>query len=223
MRLWIFAAVALTGLTMPVAARDLDAKFLIERKGKVIGYHAVDVTPTDYGARVETTIEMEVGIGPITLFRYDHKATEIWRDDKLISLVSKTNNNGEQEYVDAKRYGEALMINGSAYEGPAPDGAMPSSYWDKDLVKADAMINTQNGEVMEVDTTKIGQTEAPHNQLAEHYRLVGSIALNLWYEGEKWVGSNFTVDGEELTYVLVDENREYAALENFMRDSGARP
>ena len=215
MRYWAIAGAFLIGITMPAAARDLDAKFLIERKGKVIGYHAVDVTPTEAGARVETRIEMRVGLGPITLFRYDHRATEIWRDQDLISLVSETDNNGDRSYVDAKRYGEELIINGSGYEGPAPEGAMPSSYWDKGLVRAGAMINTQNGEILDIDTSLVGRTLAPNDRQAEQYRLVGTIALNLWYDGERWVGSNFTVDGEELTYVLVDEPQEFAALESW--------
>ncbi len=215
MRSWLIAGVFLFGLTMPAAARDLDAKFLIERKGKVIGYHAVDVTPTGAGARVDTRIEMRVGIGPITLFRYEHDATEIWRGEKLVSLVSTTNNNGDKEFVDAKRYGEQLVIDASGYQGPAPAGAMPSSYWDKDLVQADAMINTQTGEILDIVTTPVGKTVAPHDRPADQYRLVGTLALNLWYDGERWVGSNFTVDGEELTYVLVDEPQEFAALESW--------
>ena len=215
MRCWVIAGVLLIGFTMPAAARDLDAKFLIERKGKVIGYHAVEITPTGAGARVDTRIEMRVGLGPITLFRYDHQATEIWRGEDLISLVSETDNNGDQTYVDAKRYGDRLMIRGSGYEGPAPAGAMPSSYWDKDLVRADAMINTQTGEILEIETSLVGETVAPNDRRAEQYRLVGTLALNLWYDGERWVGSNFTVDGEELTYILVDEPREFAALESW--------
>ncbi len=214
MRSWVIAGAFLLGLTMPAAARDLDAKFLIERKGKVIGYHAVDVTPTNAGARVDTRIEMKVGLGPITLFRYEHDATEIWLGDRLVSLVSETNNNGDKDYVDAKRYGSELIIDASGYKGPAPAGAMPSSYWDKDLVRADAMINTQTGEILDVTTSRVGETRAPHNRTAEQFRLVGTVALNLWYDGERWVGSNFTIDGEELTYVLVDEPQEFAALES---------
>ncbi len=216
MRIWALTGVLLLGVTLPAVAADLDAKFLIERKGKVIGYHAVDVTPTEAGMRVGTQIEMRVGIGPVTLFRYAHEATEIWRDDTLISLISETDNNGDKAFVDAKRYGEQLMINGSGYEGPAPAGAMPSSYWDKDLVHANAMINTQTGEIVEIDTSRIGETRAPHDRLAEHYQLVGSLILNLWYDGERWVGSNFTIDGEELTYVLVDEPQEFAALDAYL-------
>lgn len=214
MRCWVISGAMLIGLTMPAAARDLDAKFLIERKGEVIGYHAVDVTPTQTGARVDTQIEMKVGIGPITLFKYEHDSTEIWNGETLVSLVSKTNNNGDRDFVDAKRYGAQLVIDASGYRGPAPAGAMPSSYWDKGLVSAEAMINTQTGEIMDVTTSRVGETLAPHNRPAEQFQLVGTVALNLWYDGERWVGSNFTIDGEELTYVLVDDPREYAVLED---------
>ena len=216
MRSWVISGALLIGLTMPAAARDLDAKFLIERKGEVIGYHAVDVSPTESGVRVDTQIEMKVGIGPITLFKYKHDATEIWSGEQLVSLVSKTNNNGDKEFVDAKRYGARLVIDASGYQGPAPAGAMPSSYWDKDLVSADAIINTQTGEIIDVTTSRIGETLAPHDRPAEQFLLVGTVALNLWYDGERWVGSNFTIDGEELTYVLVDEPQEFATLENVL-------
>ena len=213
MRFWAIAGAFLLGVTMPAAARDLDAKFLIERKGKVIGYHAVDVTLTDAGARVDTRIEMKIGLGPITLFRYEHDATEIWRGEELVSLVSRTNNNGDEDFVDAKRYGSALMIDGSGYQGAAPAGAMPSSYWDKDLVAATSMINTQTGEILDITTTRIGETRGPQERVAEQFQLVGTLALNLWYDGDRWVGSNFTVDGEELTYVLADEPQDLAMLD----------
>ena len=74
------------------------------------------------------------------------------------------------------------------------------------------MINTQTGEILDIETSRIGETVAPNNRRAEQYQLVGTVALNLWYDGDRWVGSNFTIDGEELTYVLVDEPQEFAAL-----------
>ncbi|MEO1251954.1 MAG: DUF6134 family protein [Pseudomonadota bacterium] len=216
MRTWIFALATLVAGIVPSAASNLDAKFLIERKGKVIGYHMVDVEETDFGTRVDTRIEMKVGLGPVTLFRYDHEATEIWRGDDVISIVSKTDNNGKKSFVDAKRYQNALMIEGAEYKGAAPEGAVPSSYWNKDIVAAEALINTETGEIIDVETAKIGETRAPNDQSAHQYRVTGTVALNLWYDGERWVGSNFTIDGEELTYVLVNDEREFAALERFL-------
>ncbi len=45
MRSWGIAGILLVGLTMPSAAHDLDAKFLIDRKGEVIGYRGTTMAP----------------------------------------------------------------------------------------------------------------------------------------------------------------------------------
>lgn len=206
MRLPVTIIALLSMTSLPAVASELDAKFLIERKGKVIGYHEVDVTRTETGQRVDTTIEMKVSFGPITVFRYNHSSTEIWNDDVLISLVSKTKRNSKEMSVDAKRYDNELQIKGTNYEGPAPQGAMPSTYWNKDLTNAVAMINSQHGEVLDIIVEEIGQTKAPNGEVATQYKLTGSAELNLWYVGDRWVGSNFTIDGETLDYVLVEED-----------------
>lgn len=81
---------------MPASARDHDANFLINRAGKVIGFHHVDVTHTADGMVVETTIRMRVNFGPVPLIRYDHNAVEEWQDGELFLLTSKANNSGEE-------------------------------------------------------------------------------------------------------------------------------
>jgi len=197
---------------MPASADNLDAKFLIERKGKVIGSHIVDVTVKDEYTRVDTDITMKVKFGPFPVFRYRHESTEIWRGDEVYSIVSTTNNNGDEAFLNAKREEGDLMIDGSGYQGVAPNGATPSSYWNRDITNADWLINTQTGELIDIEVSAMGETQAPHNQIAEHYQLIGTVSLNLWYDGLRWVGCNFTVDGEELTYVLAQDPRQYAQL-----------
>ena len=195
---------------MPASATDHDANFLIKRAGKVIGFHQVDISKTANGMLVETTIRIRVKFGPIPLFRYEHKAVEEWRGGELYSLTSETNNNGEDCFVRLARADDGFEIDGSGFSGIAPFSAMPPSYWNKDLIKANSLINTQTGELIEVTVTELGHTSAPHQIRAEQYRIVGTLALDLWYDGPQWVGSNFTIDGEELTYELAPQAREYA-------------
>lgn len=216
MRLWAFVSLFCAVTTMPVSAGDLDAKFLIKREDKVIGFHKVDVTETDEGVVVDTEIEMRVKLGFIPLFKYDHEAREVWRDGQVVSIESKTNYNGDKSSVLARREGDTLLIDGTEYKGPAPENAVPSSYWAKSLVDADALINTQTGEIIEVDVERVGETPAPHNQEAEHFRVKGTVDLDIWYDGPQWVGSQFVIDGEELIYELVASEREYAALDEYL-------
>ncbi len=214
MRLWAFIVLIFGAVSMPAAAGDLDAKFLIKRAGKVIGYHIVGVTETADGYIVDAETRMRVKLGPIPLFKYDHESREVWKNGELVSLDSRTNHDGDRYFVEAERIDGVLMIDGSGYHGAAPAGAVPSSYWDKSFMETDAVIDTQTGEIIDVSVTRLGETRAPAGLLAEQFLITGTLAVNVWYDGEICVGSHFTVDGEELVYVPApaDKDRQYAVL-----------
>ncbi|MBL4619218.1 MAG: hypothetical protein GXP04_10650 [Alphaproteobacteria bacterium] len=216
MRLTVYLCLMCLTATMPAAAHDLDAKFLIKREGKVIGYHHVDVHETAFGTVVFTEIEMRVRLGPVPLFKYDHDSREVWREGEIITIDSDTNNNGEKTYLRAQREDGVLQIDGSGYQGPAPAEAMPSSYWDKSMIAANTIISTLTGEIIDVSVEHVGETLAPHFVKAEQYRVTGTVTLDIWYDGQQMVGSQIIIDGEELTYVLVSNDRQYAALADFM-------
>ncbi len=187
------------------SASPLDAAFDIFRKGQPIGYHAVDVEETPDGTIVDTRIRMQVKFGPVTLFHYDHEAREVWRDGTLQSLTSRTDNNGRRMALDVVREGAALIVEGQDYQGEAPPGAIPSSYWNKAIVDAEYLLNTQTGALIPITKTALGMTAAPGGAIAEHYRLTGTVALDLWYDEARWVGADFIVRGEALTYRPVDD------------------
>jgi hypothetical protein len=187
------------------AAAELDAAFDIIRKGERIGFHAVKVADTDDGGvRVDTRIEMQVKFGPIPVFRYEHVATEFWRDGRLQSIDSTTDNNGKPERLRVRRDGDSLIIDGTRYQGEGPGDAAPSSYWNKAIVRTKTLLDTQNGRLIDVETENLGLTSAPGGSRAEQHRLSGTVDLNLWYDGERWVGADFVVRGQALTYRLVD-------------------
>ncbi len=206
MRNGLTAFIALAAL-MPgaAAAGDLDAGFDILRKGERIGFHAVNVEEAaDGSVRVETRIEMQVKIGPIPVFRYEHLSSEVWRGGVLQSLESTTDNNGKDMTLKVSRSGDALIVDGSMYKGQAPGDAVPSSYWNKAIIGAKTLLDTQNGRLIDVKIEKLGATPTPAGAVAEQHRLSGTVDLNLWYDGAQWVGADFVVRGQALAYRLVD-------------------
>ena len=216
MRIVALLSVLFAVATMPVSASELDAKFLIKHEGKVIGFHHVRGRETALGLVVDTDVEMRVKFGPIPLYKYDHESREVWRNGEIISIESATNDNGTKTSVFAHRKGDTLLIDGTLYSGPAPVDAVPPSYWDRSLINSRSVINTQTGEILDVGVEHIGPSAAPDNQAAEQYRISGTIEVDVWYDGSRWVGSHLFVDGEELVYELVDEDRQFAALEEYL-------
>ena len=51
---------------------------------------------------VDVHIEIDFKLGPIPLFRHLHDNREVWRDGVLLSMKSKTYNNGEDVTADLK-------------------------------------------------------------------------------------------------------------------------
>ncbi len=205
MRILLLAAGLLSLNPRAAEAASLDAAFDILRKGDPIGFHAVDVEETPDGTRVETRIRMQVKFGPVTLFRYKHDAREFWRDGALQSLTSRTDNNGRKMELEVNREGDVLVVEGQDYQGEAPADAIPSSYWNKAIVDTRFLLNTQTGALIPVTKEALGSTAAPNGAEADHYRLKGSVALDLWYNGRRWVGADFVVRGERLLYRLAEE------------------
>lgn len=203
------------------AAASLDAAFDILRKGDPIGFHAVNVEETaDGAARVETRIEMKVKFGPIPVFTYEHLSTETWRDGLLQTIESRTDNNGREETLNVRREGDGLIVNGTRYQGPGPGDAIPSSYWNKAIVSTKTLLDTQNGRLIDVKTENLGVTPSPAGDEAEQHKLSGTVDLNLWYDGARWVGADFVVRGQALTYRLVDSQKQAQLFEKLNFSAG---
>lgn len=193
---------------------ELDAAFQILCKGSPIGSHVVDVVETAEGARVETRIDIRVKFGPLPLYRYKHRSTEFWRDGALVSVEGKTNDNGRRTEMKAWRDGERLMVEGDAFTGMAPVDAVISSYWNRAALSSAAVIlSTQDGDLIDVDSRQLGLSRSPSGEEAEHLRIAGTLALDLWYSGDAWTGANFVIDGEELTYVPMRGGKVFAAAD----------
>ncbi len=189
------------------SATPLDAAFEILRNDRPIGMHWVDVEETGDGLSVNTRIEMKVKFGPITMFRYEHRSEEFWRDGVLQTLDSWTDSNGRLLQLKAERTGDTLIVQGEDYDGPVPASAAPSSYWNKAIVDAEYLLNTQTGALIPISKEPLGMTETPAGFDAEKFRLTGTVALDLWYDGPRWVGADFIVRGERLKYRLVEDDR----------------
>jgi hypothetical protein len=213
---------ALSSTLAGASASELDAAFDIIRKGDRIGFHAVNVEQmVDGGTRVDTRIEMQVKFGPIPVFRYKHVSTETWRAGLLQTIESQTDNNGKEETLKVRREGDGLVVDGTRYQGPGPGDAIPSSYWNKAIVSTRTLLDTQNGRLIDVKIENLGQTPSPAGVNAEQHKLTGTVDLNLWYQGERWVGADFVVRGQALTYRLIDSQMQ-AQLFDKLNMTGGR-
>lgn len=209
----IIAAIGLAvGLAGAANAAERDAAFRIMWKGHPVGYHLVNVEETDDGIRVETRVEMRIKFGPIPVYRYSHQAVEYWRNGELQFLASVTTDDGVEKSVGAWRENGALMVEGTAYSGLAPEGAIPASCWSRSVLGAHKVFSMQDGEIIDVAVEDLGESVSPAGISADHFKMNGTLSVDVWFKGDEWVGSQFIAEGEEFTLRPLNSDDEEQKL-----------
>ena len=92
---------------------------------------------------------MDFKFGPIPLFRYRHDNREVWRDGTLLSLKSKTDNNGEGcAFADLRLENGRYVGSGSRYEDNLEAPLLSTSYFNPNFIRQKAFVSSQDGRLL---------------------------------------------------------------------------
>jgi hypothetical protein len=199
------------GPVMPMPDSGERIVFDVYRNGDTpFGTHALTFTRDGSDLLVSIDIELRAGLGPITVFRYDHQSTERWRNGQLVGLRSETLKDGDTFEVSAQSVGDALDVDGEAPDvGPIslelPLSILPSSHWHGYQTGAYDILNTEYGNELDVTVEYLGEEmlEADGERInTRRYRLVSDLTVDLWYDQNgRWAGCEFEARGQTIRYV----------------------
>jgi len=184
----------------------------ISRKGKPLGFQQINFSLTEAGELVvDVHIEIDFKLGPIPLFRYLHDNREIWRDGKLLSLKSKTFNNGEDVAVDLKLEDGRYVGTGTDFADNLEAPLLSTSYFNPNFIRQNAFISSQDGRLLPSEIETLGQEVlairgAPVQ--ATRFRISGKLRIDIWYtDAGQWVQTEFSRGGNTLVIKQVDPSR----------------
>ena len=185
--------------------------FDVYRKGDVeFGSHTVSFSEDGGDLIATTSIRLRAGLGPVTVFRYEHDNTERWRDDQLVAMDARTLKDGDTFEVSVRSTGDGLQVDGVDPEGETVSqtvsaGILPSSHWHGYPASMSEMLNTEHGTVMDTTVEFLGETEIEGDGgmiPVKHYRLSSSLTVDLYYdENGRWAGCSFDARGQTVRYV----------------------
>jgi hypothetical protein len=140
---------------LPIPASNKLA-FHIIRKGSAIGERSVDFAQAGDALTVSVAADIVVGISPIALFRYTHRATVHWQAGQVVSIDATTNDGGTPPHMRARRDESGLVVEGStASRYVAPPRSLPGTHWNRAMLNA-PFINTEDGRLMSPRVTLVG-------------------------------------------------------------------
>lgn len=200
--------------TADAAPLPPNLSFEVLRSGESIGTHKVEFRREGDRLIVEIAIDLTVRLAFIPVFRYSHRNTEIWRDGKLVSLDTSTDDDGSKYRVTARATSQGLEVTdaeGHSYIAAAD--TIPTSYWNMALLERRELLNTQDGTMMPIRIDSRTTTA----EGASHYRLIKSddaTPIDVWYDRRQkiWTKLRFTARGSTIDYRLApDSSAQQAA------------
>ncbi len=202
----------------PGAGSEPVVEFAVLRNGWEIGRHRLRFSRADDTLSCDIDVDLAVGFGPLTFYRYRHENSERWRNGRFESFRSRTDDNGTRFTVRAVRTSDGIAVEGADGAYLAPAEAWPTTYWYPGFLDREVWVDTQFGRLRRARVVPAGEgvvTVAGRPSPARRVRLEGDLALELWYRDGRWVGLEARApDGSQLTYRLLTEPAlELARLE----------
>lgn len=161
--------------------------FAVYREGDEIGSHSFAFRVEGPELSVEVVTDVAVDVAFITVFRFEHRARELWREGKLVSLTSESDDDGEDHSLTVTARGESLEVIGNGVRSTADASILPASFWDSRTVERSQILNVLDGRIMKVQIADRGEEAivakgAPVK--ARHYVMTGEFQRELWYDAD---------------------------------------
>jgi hypothetical protein len=180
--------------------------FAAFRNDSAIGTHTLDFADSGDTLTVTIRVHFTVGLGPITLYRYDMQGTEIWAGGRFVALDTQTDDDGTRHRVTVRREAAGLRVQSLGRPDQIMDGAaLPLTHWAVACMSA-PLFNPQDGVPIADRTTLEGSqmiTLPGGRSIATRaYRLNGAMAIQDWYdESQIWVQLKAKAkDGSQIEY-----------------------
>lgn len=204
--------VALCIAALPIAANASEATkswdFRVFLDDKEIGTHRFDLVEQGDARRLTSQARMAVKILFVTAYTYDHHDVEHWQGDCLDKLTSKTDDNGAKHHVDVERRdGKTIVLTERAVQSYGPC-TMTFAYWNPLMLQQTQLLNSQDGEYIDVKITAAGADSILVRGVktaARRFELRSKkLSIDLWYsQQDEWLQlESKTERGQKLIYKL---------------------
>ena len=190
--LTVIAAAALALAVFPVQARDRTLEFRVLLDENEIGRHTYQILPSDNGYEVRSEASFDVRFLFITAYRYRHSNTEVWLNDCLSGINSRTSANGKETFLTGTADPKGFTLNTSGGTQTVEGCVSTFAYWDRSFMERGRLLNPQTGDIIEVDVESLEEQQLDiggRRVTAQRYRLTAEkIRLDLWYgPNDQWL------------------------------------
>ncbi len=164
----------------------------------------------DTGAEVSVRNEFRVQVKVLLVVAHKEigSSKETWKNGRLVSFESKTQENGEKSGVNGRATGEKFVIESPKGRREAPADVYPNNPWSKDILEASVLMGTKSGSLYNVSASEGVKKDiefAGRTVSADYFLVDGDAKYELWFD-ERGVPIKFTdiSDKSVITFKLTE-------------------
>jgi hypothetical protein len=192
---------------------DKNWQFTVYLDGDEIGFHNFSIIQKEEYQEIYSSARFNVKFLFINAYSYKHDNVELWQGQCLNSINAVTDDNGDLYNVSGEAEHGAFIVNTTENDyGEKQNQYLPCiktfAYWDPEFLKETSLLNSQTGEMVEVDSEFIGNDTLKYKGeeiTARHYRLHGKdLQIDLWYSVDNhWLAlESLTESGRVVRYAM---------------------
>ena len=187
---------------------DKNWNFKVFLDDKEIGFHNFSIIHKEQHQEIYSSARFDVKFLFFNAYSYTHDNVELWRGQCLNSINAVTDDNGDLYNVSGKVDDDAFVVNTTEKQNKYLPCIKTFAYWDPEFLNEKTLLNSQTGEMIEVDSEFIGNATLRHkgeDVVARHYRLRGeNLQIDLWYSvDDSWLAlESLTDSGRVVRYAM---------------------
>jgi len=182
------------------------------RNNKLIGFHNYIFKRSEGNLSVLSEVKFKVTKLGVDLYTYFAKSEENYKKNVFSSFSSKTNQNKKEKYVNINfdNSKNELIIDGTSYKGNSPAEYIVGTWWNHEIVKANAQISAISGRIIHQNVKFVGKETININgkdYKTLHFNFSSSdeslpdnkkLNTDIWYEENTylWIKAAFTKRGK---------------------------
>ena len=205
----VLLAIALIVAAPGMASAASDLSFQVWLDDRAVGRHSFQFVNQEEGIEVVSSMNMEVKVLFVSVFKYKHSAREIWRGSCLAEISAKTSVQGSAFELEGRETAAGFSVAVAQDQRPpvsteTEDCVASYAYWDLARLQGRTLVNAQTGQLSGGQVIPLGSTPLPQvARSARQYTLKTEDAdIDLWYDNEgQWLALQTEAGGKRLQYL----------------------
>ena len=186
-------------------------KYELFLNNKLIGTHIFHFRQKNNLFYVNSKGSFKVNKLGVVIMDFEIQTEEVYKNDKLISFKSNTNQNNKKKIAKVNSKNEkTFIVDGSSFKGETDKSALIGSWWNHEIIKISKQISPISGRVNSQKVKFLGKENIIINGTqfkALHFHFLSDdkksddkkkINIHVWYDSKTllWIKSKYNKFGE---------------------------